>query len=112
MTDTITAAVAAATKTATATVTLDEPIQRGEQTISTVTLRKPLVRDLRGISLAEVLHMKTDAMAAVLPRISTPTILAHEVDTLCPADLIGLASEVVLFFESKAEKKARAALTE
>ena len=91
--------------TNTVTVTLEDPIQRGEQTIATVTLRKPVVRDLRGINLADLVQMKTDAIAAVLPRISNPTLLAHEIDNISPADLISLAGEVVLFFAPKAAKQ-------
>lgn len=85
----------------TASITLEEPIQRGDTAISTVTLRKPITRDLRGINLADLIQMKTDAIAAVLPRISSPTLLPHEIDLIAPADLISLAGEVVLFFAPK-----------
>ena len=101
-------AAAADTKPAstnTVTVTLEDPIQRGAQTIDTVTLRKPIVRDLRGINLADLVQMKTDAIAAVLPRISNPTLLPHEIDNISPADLISIAGEVVLFFAPKAAKQ-------
>jgi len=36
------------------TVTLDEPIQRGEQRIESLLLRKPTAGELRGISLVEL----------------------------------------------------------
>ncbi len=90
----------------TAVVQLDEPIQRGEQTIASVTLRRPVTRDLRGINLADLVQMKTDAIAAVLPRISNPTLLQHEIDLITPADLISLAGEVVLFFAPKQATEA------
>ncbi|MCW5320557.1 phage tail assembly protein [Verminephrobacter aporrectodeae subsp. tuberculatae] len=84
-----------------ATVTLGTPILRGEQTISSVTLRKPRAGQLRGLSLTEILQLKVDAVTALLSRISTPTLLRHEVDNLEPEDLVALSTEVVAFFLPK-----------
>ena len=53
------------------TVQLETPIKRGDGHITSVTLRKPNSGELRGISLAELLQMKVDALQAVLPRITT-----------------------------------------
>lgn len=87
----------------TATVTLQTPIERkGGEPIATLQLMKPRTGDLRGLMLAEVLQMKTDAIAALLPRISVPTILKHEVDELDPADLVTIAVEVAGFLVPKA----------
>lgn len=87
----------------TATVTLQTPIERkGSAPIATLQLMKPRTGDLRGLMLAEVLQMKTDAIAALLPRISVPTILKHEVDELDPADLVTIAVEVAGFLVPKA----------
>ncbi|WP_265665008.1 phage tail assembly protein [Verminephrobacter aporrectodeae] len=84
-----------------ATVTLRTPILRGEQTISCVTLRKPKAGQLRGLSLTDILQLKVDAVTALLSRISTPTLLRHEVDNLEPEDLVALSTEVVSFFLPK-----------
>ena len=54
------------------TVQLDTPIKRGDGQITSVTLRKPNAGELRGVSLAELLQMKVDALQAVLPRITNP----------------------------------------
>lgn len=94
----------------TATVTLQTPIERkGSDPIATLQLMKPRTGDLRGLMLAEVLQMKTDAIAALLPRISVPTILKHEVDELDPADLVTIAVEVAGFLVPKAAMDSLAA---
>ena len=104
-----TAAAAADPKPAstnTVTVTLEDPVMRGELAISTVTLRKPIVRDLRGLAINALYTADVDAMAKLLPRITTPTLLAHEIDTMAPADFTALATEVVGFLLSKQDRAA------
>lgn len=83
-------------------VTLDTPIQRGEQTITAVQLRRPQAGELRGIDLAALLNkLDYGALEMLLPRISTPTLTKADVASLDPADLTALGSEVVLFFVPK-----------
>lgn len=88
----------------TTTVTLDAPLQRGGQTIDKVDVRKPLSGALRGISLTELLRMNVDTIQQVLPRVTTPTLLKHDVDLLDPADLLQLGTAVVGFLLPKAQK--------
>lgn len=83
-------------------VTLDAPIQRGEQTIGSISLRRPTVRELRGLSMNALLQTDVNEHAKLLPRISTPTLLAHEIDAMDPADFTALAGEVVGFLLPKA----------
>lgn len=79
-------------------VPLQTPILRkGGDTITELQLMKPRTGDLRGLLLTELLQMKADAVAAILPRITVPTILKHEVDELDPADLVSCAVEVATF---------------
>lgn len=84
------------------TVTLEEPIIRGEQRIEQLQLLRPRTGDLRGMLLADVAQMKADAVAQLLPRITVPTILKHEVDAMAPADLVVCAGEVAGFLLPKA----------
>lgn len=84
-------------------IALDKPIQRGEQTITHVVLRRPLAGELRGINLAALIRdMDYGALELLLPRVSTPTLTRADVAGLDPADLTSLAAEVILFFVSKA----------
>ncbi|KRA15362.1 phage tail assembly protein [Lysobacter sp. Root604] len=88
------------------TIPLDFPIVRGEQTISAVQLRKPASGELRGVALSDLLQMDVVALQTVLPRITSPTLTAHDVAQLDPADLVALAGGVVLFLLPKAAREA------
>lgn len=85
----------------TETVELDTPIKRGEQTITEITLRKPAAGELRGVSLTALLQMDVDALTAVVPRISTPTLTAAEVRAMDPADLVQIGGGVAGFLLQK-----------
>lgn len=85
----------------TATVTLDCPIQRGNQTIATITVRKPQSGALRGTRLQSLMEMDVDSMMVVLPRVTTPSLTREEVLTLEPGDLLQLSVELVSFLLPK-----------
>lgn len=85
-------------------VELDRPIQRAGQTITSVHLRKPTAGELRSLSLVAVLQMDVDALATLLPRISTPTIHKPEVMSMDPADLLACGIVVSGFLQQKGGK--------
>ncbi len=91
-----------------AVVRLETPIMRGEQTIDSLTLRKPSAGELRGIKLAELLQMDVGSLSTLLPRITSPILTPADVAKLDPADLVTIATEVGSFFLTKA---TRASLT-
>ncbi len=61
------------------TVILESPIQRGEQTITAITLRRPRAGELRGVKLMDLLQMDVAALHVVLPRITSPMLTTHDV---------------------------------
>jgi hypothetical protein len=83
------------------TITLDTPIKRGETEITEIVLTKPNAGALRGVALMPLLQMDVNALAVVLPRISTPTLTAQDVLALDPADLLQLSTEVTGFLLPK-----------
>lgn len=85
-------------------ITLDTPIKRGDDTITSVSVRKPVAGELRGVSLVELMQMDVGALLKVLPRISNPTITEQEAARLDLADLTQLGTEVVSFLLPKAAK--------
>ena len=85
-------------------IELDEPIKRGEQTISEITLRKPQSGELRGVSLTDVLQMQTDALITLIPRLSNPSLTATEVRQMDPADLVQCGGEIAGFLLTKRAK--------
>lgn len=86
------------------TVDLDTPIQRGKQTVTRVTVRKPLSGALRGVTLTDVLQMDVTALSKVLPRITDPALTDHELRNMDPADLVQLGGAVAGFLLPKRAK--------
>lgn len=86
----------------TATITLDTPIKRGEQTIETITLRKPSAGELRGTQLHDLAMMDVGALSKVIPRISDPILTPAEIHGMDPADFMQCAAEVAGFLTPKA----------
>ena len=101
-TDTTAPAAPAAPANTAATVTLEFPITRGATTITQLHLRKPKAGALRGINLAELLMLRAESVMVLLPRITEPPLLKHEVENMEPVDLIACATEVVNFLAPQA----------
>lgn len=89
----------------TVTITLDTPLQRSGDTVTTVALRKPASGELRGVLLTNLLQMDVDALQTVLPRITTPTLTKVDVTALDPADLLQMGTEVAGFLLPKAVRQ-------
>lgn len=86
------------------TVTLDTPIVRGETKITTLELRKPKGRALKGLSLVDLGQLKADALHVLLPRITTPMITPAEAVDLDPADLLACGAEIGGFLLQKSQR--------
>ncbi|MFM5138403.1 phage tail assembly protein [Aeromonas rivipollensis] len=82
-------------------ITLDQAIQRGEQTITDVQLRKPKAGELRGLNMTDVIQMDINALTKLLPRITTPMLTEAEIGNMDPADLLQLGAEVAGFLMPK-----------
>ncbi len=87
-------------------VPLEHPIQRGDQVIDKVALRKPDAGSLRGIKLMDLLQMDVTSVSTLLPRITTPILTPHDVAKLDPADLVSISTELLTFFLSKATRES------
>lgn len=83
-------------------ITLDTPIQRGDNEITKLSLRKPTAGELRGVSLTDLLQMDVQALTRVLPRISEPALTDAEVAKMDPADLVQVGGVLVSFLLPKA----------
>ncbi|MGE0082491.1 MAG: phage tail assembly protein [Thiohalomonadaceae bacterium] len=81
-----------------ATITLSKPLPRGDKYIEVVELREPMSGELRGLHLADLFMMKTDAVMTLVPRISNPALTAADMAALSPKDLGAIALEIVGFF--------------
>jgi hypothetical protein len=88
------------------TVDLDTPIERGEQKIEQLKIRKPKAGELRSLNLVDLGQLKTDALIKVLPRITMPTITQAEAENLDPADLLACGAEIGSFLLQKSQRTA------
>lgn len=86
----------------TKTITLDTPITRGDQTITTVTLIKPKTRGFTGVALNDVLHMSVDALTHILPRMTDPILTKADIARMDITDTLQLGAAVVSFLLPKA----------
>lgn len=82
-------------------IQLETPIVRDGQKITELTLTKPNAGALRGVTLMAIAQMDVMALETVLPRVSNPTLTAHEVRNMDPADLMALGVEVAGFLLPK-----------
>lgn len=85
-------------------VTLDEPIElaEGQPAITEVEVRKPAAGELRGMKIADLINFDVNAMMKLLPRITVPTMMEHNLAKMNVADFIALSTEVGLFLPQKA----------
>jgi len=88
------------------TITLDTPIVRGEQQVTSITLRKPMAGELRGVNLMAIMQMDVAAAITLLPRITAPALTTQEVERMDPADLLQLTSTVTGFLLPKSATTA------
>lgn len=86
-------------------ITLAEPIQRGEQVIETITLRKPRAGELRGLNLQQLISVDVATILQLLPRISEPVLVESECNGLDPSDLTEIGGAIRGFFMTAAERR-------
>lgn len=86
-------------------VELDTAIVRGEQCITTLTLRKPMSGELRGVKLNDLINMDVLALRTVLPRITTPVLTDIDIGRMDPADLLACGVAVTGFLVQKRFKE-------
>ena len=88
------------------TVQLEQPIQFGGNTITEITIRKPNVKALSGVSLQAIYQHDVNALIKVLPRVTTPALTAQQVLDLDPVDFANLGGYLVTFLYPQAVQKA------
>ncbi|WP_421684482.1 phage tail assembly protein [Stutzerimonas urumqiensis] len=87
-------------------IVLEQPIKRGESSISEITLRKPAAGELRGLKLADLINGDVNATIRLVPRISQPTLTEQEVAALDVADLLGCADAIAGFLQKTGNSAA------
>lgn len=80
-------------------ITLTTPLFSGKTNITTITIRKPVTGDLRGVKLLNFVDADIDSLAKVLPRITTPTLSEHDVYGMDLVDLTNIVVEISSFLK-------------
>jgi len=80
------------------TITLYSPIDRSDNTITDIQLRRPTSGELRGLNLTDVLQLEVGSLVTLLPRITQPSLTKQEVELLDPSDLLQLGGGISRFF--------------
>lgn len=81
---------------------LEHGFQRGDETITKVSLRKPKAGELRGLNLQDLFQADVNAVLTLLPRISDPIMTPQDCADLDPIDLMELGGAIKGFFMPKA----------
>ncbi|WGE76074.1 phage tail assembly protein [Actinobacillus equuli] len=74
------------------TVKLKNGIVRGDSRITEITVRKPLTKQLRGVSVIKLTELHADEWALVLPRVTAPKVDKVDFATMPVPDFMKLAS--------------------
>lgn len=81
------------------TIPLNAPLKGADgKKITEIEVMKPTTGALRGLQLAMVQMQDVNALAKLLPRITSPALTQDQVWALDPADFAALANRVSLFF--------------
>ncbi|MEJ4043900.1 phage tail assembly protein [Erwinia sp. SLM-02] len=88
-------------------VTLNTPIVRGDQIITSITINDTIKQagSLRGLRLVDVLNFDYTAVSTLLTRVATPTLTAADIASLETGDFVTLCEEITPFL-TKAEPSA------
>lgn len=93
-------------------VTLSQPIKRGENSFTDITVFKPNVPALKGLKLIDVFSLETDALCLLLPKITQPMLHKADFDTMDIADFAELATAAIGFLGKNSEPTETDEVTE
>ena len=102
------AQTAAAPGVPTEVVELETPLQRGKNTVTEITVRKPMSGGMRGVSLVDIMNLDVAALTKVMPRITTPALTEAELKTMDIVDLVQLGTALNGFLTPKKFKEIEA----
>ena len=89
-------------------ITLTNPITRGENQITEITVNKPTVPALKGLKMFDVLQMDVDALQVLLPRVTSPVLPKADFATQDVADFTERAAAAVGFLGKNSEVETEA----
>lgn len=91
------------------TVKLTNPILRGEQKYTEITVIKPTVAALKGLKLLDVMQSDVNALTVLLPRVTQPMLHKNDFDSMDIQDFTALATETIGFLVPNSEAEPESA---
>lgn len=82
----------------TKTIKLINPLKRGTKEFKEVTINKPNVNSLKGLTMLNVLNADVDSIRTLLPRVTNPVLCAADFNTMDITDFTELTTGVIGFF--------------
>lgn len=82
-------------------ITLTEPVKIDGKDVSEIKLRKPMVGELRGLSMSSILQMDITTLSTLFERITMPPMSPDQIAKLDPADFTEMGVKALLFFAKK-----------
>jgi len=81
------------------TVTLTQPVKRGDNEITQVTITDEIKQagSLRGLKLVNVMNMDVDSITTLLTRVTSPRLKLAEINEMDTRDFVSLAEALVPF---------------
>lgn len=81
------------------TISLSTPLKRGDKEIKEITITDVMKQSgtLRGLSLRALLNADVDTLLTLLPRVTEPMLLEHELASMPPWDFQELAAGAIDF---------------
>ena len=76
-------------------------ITRGAETFKTIAIRKPNAGTFRVLALRDVVQADTVSMLTLLPRITTPTLHAKDLEEMDCADFVECCHQVSVFLQQQ-----------
>ncbi|MFZ5272149.1 phage tail assembly protein [Enterobacter asburiae] len=80
-------------------IIFDVPVVRGATTIESVQITDAVRHpgSLRGLKLYDVMQSDVDSLMKMIPRVTEPALLEHEILTMDNVDFVALATGIVSF---------------
>ncbi|WP_258306078.1 phage tail assembly protein [Enterobacter sp. CGMCC 5087] len=80
-------------------ITLSVPVERGGGSIASVRITDAVRQpgSLRGLKLYDVMQSDVDSLIKLIPRVTEPALMEHEILTMDNRDFVALATGIVSF---------------
>ncbi|WFF38025.1 phage tail assembly protein [Moraxella nasibovis] len=78
-------------------ITLTHGVKLGENTITEITIAKPFVSHLKGISLTKLFNFDTEELLKLIPRVTTPSLPQPALERMEISEFMELVGEVLGF---------------